>query len=103
MIPLASTGLILGYIDILKRLENHKINSLIFFNVILYFIYNYKIFEEFRGFPYSGIKLNIASICLFIIFALIPVQILNIKILKINYNKSYRRNLLFPSYYHIIF
>jgi len=81
MIPLASTGITLGFIDILKKLENHKIFSLILSFLILLITYNYKIYEKFRGFPYSGIKLNVASICLFIFFSLIPFQTINKKIL----------------------
>ena len=77
MMPIASTGIILSSIKLLKQLENHKLYSLFFCFVILYFTYNYNIFGGFRGFLYNGIKQNIASICLFIFFSLIPLQIIN--------------------------
>lgn len=83
MMPIASTGITLASIDILKKLEKIKVKTLFFCIVVLFFTYNYNLFGEFRGFPYSGIKQNIAGICLFIFFALIPFQIIDKKILKV--------------------
>ena len=71
MLPIALTGLILGSIKLLKTLEKNKNYSFFFSFIILYFTYNYNLFTEFRGFKYNGIKQNIASICLFVLFSLL--------------------------------
>ena len=84
MIPIAVTGLSLRNIDIFKILSNYKIKSISFSMISLYFIYNYNVFGEFKGFPYSGIKQNIAGICLFISFSLIPFNTFKNRII-INY------------------
>ena len=72
MMPIAVTGLTLRKRDIFKNLSHDKIKNIIFSIITLFFIYNYNIFGKFRGFLYSGIKQNIAGICLFISFSLIP-------------------------------
>ena len=77
MIPIASTGIILGYNELIKKLENYKINSLFLSYVIIFFTYNYNLFGEIKGYAYSGIKQNISSICLFVFFSLIPLKKIN--------------------------
>ena len=77
LVPIAITGLILANIEIVKKLGNHRIKTIIFCFMILFLIYNYKIFGNFKGFHYSGIKNNVAGVCLFISFSLIPFE--NIK------------------------
>ena len=74
MTPIAISGLILANIEILKKLSNHKIKSIFFCFFYLFLIYNYKVFGDFKGFPYSGIKNNAAGILLFISFSLIPFE-----------------------------
>ena len=72
MIPIAIAGLTLAHLNILTLFNNHRIKFMLYFITILLFIYNYNVFGVFKGFFYSGIKNNIASICLFISFSLIP-------------------------------
>ena len=72
MLPIAITGIIFAHIELLEQLKNHRNKSIFFSSFILYLIYNYNVFGNFNGFPYSGIKNNIAAICLFISFSLIP-------------------------------
>lgn len=74
MMPIAVTGITLGSKEILEKLKNCKKNSIILCLTFLYFIYNYNIFGDFKGFFYSGLKQNFAGICLFIIFSLIPFE-----------------------------
>ena len=74
MMPIAVTGLTLGYIKIMSLLSIYRIKTIFFSIVILCFIYNYNIFGEFRGFFYSGIKKNIAALTLFLSFYLIPFE-----------------------------
>ena len=81
IIPFAITGLTFAHIKILKIFINHRIKSIFYFIIILIIIYNYNIFDNFKGFPYSGIGKNIAAICLFISFSLIPFEKINNKIL----------------------
>ena len=51
--------------------------------ISLYFIYNFNVFGKFKGFIYSGINQNIAGICLFISFSLIPFNKLKNRIIII--------------------
>ena len=90
MMPIAVTGLTLKNIDIIKILSNKKIKSISFSMISLYFIYNYNLFGQFNGFPYSGIKQNLAGICLFISFSLIPLNSLKFRVI-INYIKVITR------------
>ena len=71
MVPIAITN-----IEILKKLNNHRKKSIFFCLTILLLKYNYNIFGNFKGFFYSGIKNNVAGICLFISFSLIPFEII---------------------------
>jgi len=81
MMPIAVTGLTLRNKDIFKALSNNKIKSIYFSLTSLYFIYNYNVFGQFKGFAYSGIEQNIAGICLFISFYLIPFSSLKNRII----------------------
>ena len=60
MIPIAVTGLTIGYIKLLDSLKIYRIKAIASCIVILCFIYKYNIFGEIKGFTYSGIKQNIA-------------------------------------------
>ena len=81
MMPIAIAGLILKNIDILKKISNDKIKYILFSIIALYFIYNYNIFGNIKGFYFVGIKQNIAGILLFIFFSLIPLNKINNKII----------------------
>ena len=81
MMPIAVTGLTLRKRDIFKNLSNDKIKSIFFSIITLFFIYNYNVFGQFRGFLYSGIKQNIAGICLFISFSLIQFNQIKYRII----------------------
>lgn len=70
MMPIAVTGLALR--KRFTNLSNNKIKSIFVSIIALFFIYNYNVFGHFKGFQYSGLKQNIAGICLFISFYLIP-------------------------------
>lgn len=74
MLPIAITGITLAHIQLLQKLKNHRNKSILYSLVILLFIYKYNVFGNFKGFPYSGIKNNIAAICLSIVFTLIPLE-----------------------------
>lgn len=74
LLSIAVTWLTLEYIKLFEKLKKNRIKSIIFCIIIFYFIYNYNILGQFRGFAYSGIKNNIAVLCLFIFFYLIPFE-----------------------------
>lgn len=77
MIPIAVTGINICSIKLLKTLNNSYKESIFVSIIVLYFIYNYKVFGEFNGFPYSGIRNNLGGLCLFISFSIIPLYNLN--------------------------
>ena len=73
MMPIAISGIILGSMEILRKLIRIRIKSIIFCIIIFYFIYNFNFFGEF--------SLNLVSISLFILFALIPLEKIKNKII----------------------
>ena len=76
MMPIAISGIILGHIEIMKKLIKLRIKFIIFSVIIFYFIYNFNFFGE--------ISLNLVSISLFTLFSLIPFEkIKNKTIIKI--------------------
>ena len=74
MIPIAVTGINLSSIQLLRLLKINYKKSICYSIILLYFIYKYNVFGYFNGFSYSGIKQNIAAICIFISFSLIPFE-----------------------------
>ena len=81
--PNALIGFFLASTNIVEKL-NHKNGKTIFYSlIILIIITKYKLFHELLGYKYGGIRNNIAAICIFLIFLLLPCQKVNIKIKKV--------------------
>ena len=78
--PNAIIGFSLAKYDIKKIIRNNSIISLYSF-IILILISKYNIFSDLKTFKYAGIRLNIAAICIFIIFSSLPFQKIKNKIL----------------------
>lgn len=84
MIPYASTGFSLAYLNIINNLSKHKIKTLTFSILIYNLIEKYSIFSIIKGVAYPGIRLNVRATCLIFIFSLFPSEkITNSKIKKI--------------------
>ncbi len=86
MIPFAVTGFNFGYYKVVIILKNYKIKALIFSIVIYNVVRDYNIFTNVIGVHYSGINLNIQSICIFILFSLIPFDNIKSNALKKSIN-----------------
>ena len=91
LIPFAVTGFTISSFKILNILGKYKFNT--FFISLLSYILTEKfdIFSQVFGIAYHGIKLNVLSVCLIIIFSLFPSKISNRKLnffLKIITNYS---------------
>lgn len=71
--PNAVIGFSLAKYDIMNIIKNNRIISFYSF-IILIIISKYNIFSDLKTFKYAGIRLNVAAICIFIIFSLIPLQ-----------------------------
>ena len=72
LLPFVVVGFTLNALNILKILENYKLNSFIMCLLIYNLANDYNIFIKIFGISYHGIKLNILSICLVILFSLFP-------------------------------
>lgn len=72
LLPFAVVGFTLNALNILKILENYKSNSFIMCLLIYNLVIDYNIFIKIFGISYHGIKLNILSICVVILFSLFP-------------------------------
>ena len=72
LLPFAVVGFTLNALNNLKILENYKLNSFIMCLLIYNLANDYNIFIKIFGISYHGIKLNILSICVVILFSLFP-------------------------------
>lgn len=70
IIPFAVTGFTLSSLNITNIVEKYKIKTFFICLIIYNLIQEYQIFTLFFGVAYNGIKLNVASVCLIIIFSL---------------------------------
>ena len=75
LIPFAVTGFTISSLKILNILGKYKFDT--FFISLLSYILteHFNIFSKFVGIAYNGIKLNVLSVCLIIIFSLFPLKI----------------------------
>lgn len=72
--PFAHSAFLLYSSKFVEKLRINNIKSIIILTLILYLISKYNIFSRLRGYTYSGIDKNIASVILFNIFYLIPLD-----------------------------
>jgi len=70
IIPFAVTGFILSDLNIINKLDNRKLATFFFSLLIYNFSVHYSIFREIQGISYSGVKLNIHSVCIIFLFSL---------------------------------
>ena len=86
MIPFTASGMTCGYYSLINLLKNRKKKSIIFGLIFFIFIFFSKrdvMMEPKKFFLYPGIILNIGGIFLFIIFGLIPFELIKNKVLII--------------------
>jgi len=85
-LPLAATAFILYFSGILNGLRKTRYSNIFYCSLVIYFIYNYKIFisiEKYgRAYNYNGVDKNVFSIFSFIGFYLLPFEISRSKNLK---------------------
>ena len=72
--PFCISGYILGSLGVINYLNKKKIKALCILLSILFISKKYIIFLSINGFDYQGIRLQIISIIIFIIFALNPFE-----------------------------
>ena len=76
-LPNAITGFFFAYINLIEIIiiQKKQFKIFCFSLIILILISKYEIFAELKTFKYGGIRLNIAAICIFNIFSLIPTNL----------------------------
>ena len=77
LIPFAISGFIFGFYKFFNIIKKNKVKTVILSIVIYNSIEGYNILTYIYGFGYSGIKLNIQSMCLIDIFSLFPSESIN--------------------------
>ena len=82
-IPNEVTGFIFGAFEILKKAKKKRKEIMFFSFTTIILITKYNIFAEFKSFKYGGIRSNIAAMCLFLFFSLIPFELIRCKIIII--------------------
>jgi fucose 4-O-acetylase-like acetyltransferase len=80
-IPNAVSGFTLASLGIYQKGKKYKKKIIFFSLLILIIISKYDIFSELKSFKYGGLRLNIAAICIFLFFSLLPVEIIKCKII----------------------
>ena len=81
IIPFSVSGFMMSYFGFIDYLRKYRMKCLYLNLIIFIIICKYEIFNKEKGFFYSGIKLNILSICLFINFSIININIQNTRII----------------------
>jgi len=81
--PHCISGLLLGVHNIPNNLKLHRIKAIFINIIILLFVSKYNFDVNMKCFKYGGIRLDLAAICLFLIFYLSNITINNEKIIKI--------------------
>ena len=82
--PNAKTGFYLSSIDIITKARNNRTKFFLICAAILILITKFHYYDKLDSlynFRYGGIRLNIAAICIFIIFSLIPFDKIKNKII----------------------
>ena len=72
MVPLGVTGFIIGYFNIINKINKYKFQTLVISYITYHIVNNYQLFRIVKITLYSGIELNIKSICAIFIFSLFP-------------------------------
>lgn len=72
MVPLGVTGFIIGYFNIINKINKYKFQTLVISCITYHIVNNYQLFRIVKITLYSGIELNIKSICAIFIFSLFP-------------------------------
>jgi len=86
--PYCITGFIISSIKLIDRFKKYRIKTFYVIISFLVFVINNNIFVRIKGFMYQGINLYIASVSLFIVISLIPLNTNNndmiiVKMIKI--------------------
>ena len=89
-IPNAVTGFSFAFLEIITSLKKYRLNAIFYSSIILIMISKYRIFDDVKTFKYGGLRLNIASSCIFIIFSLLPLEYIKNKTI-INFIKQITR------------
>ena len=81
-IPFTVSGYTLGYYKFLDIIKKHKIKAFVLSYLTYNIIADYNIFIPIKNVIYTGVKLNIQSICLIFIFSLFPSYLVKNNIIK---------------------
>lgn len=91
-IPCEITGFFLSFYKLFNVAKSQRIKTIIFSVLIYYLISNFDVFSNRKGTDYQGINLNIQSICLILIFTVLPFDKIEkkyiLKLIKIINNYS---------------
>ena len=85
------SGYTLGYYKVLDIIKKHKIKTFVLSYLTYNIIADYNILTPIKNVLYTGVKLNIQSICLIFIFSLFPSYLVK--------NKKIRKCLTFITNY----
>ena len=86
MVPLGVTGFIIGYFNIINKINKYKFQTLVISYITYHIVNNYQLFRKVKISMYSGIEFNIKSICAIFIFSLFPSDKITDKYLQKVFN-----------------
>ena len=79
MFPYCVMGFLISYSKIINYFRKNRLVTIITFIYLLYFFYNYKIFNNIKGCQHQGLQFFVVSICIFISFAMFPSELIKDK------------------------
>jgi len=81
-LPYSISGFMLAHFSFISYLKKNKIKTIYILIFILFLVIQYDIFINLIGFCYSGIKIHIICLCIFIIFTIIPIDFINYNLIN---------------------
>ena len=81
LIPFSVAGFLISSLGIIKFFKTFRLKTIITCLYIIYFVLYYDVFNKISGHMYQGVKMFLISICIFIIFAMFPSEIIKNKII----------------------
>jgi fucose 4-O-acetylase-like acetyltransferase len=80
--PLSVIGFFISSSGIINYFRKFRLEVIFSCIYLLYFLYNYEIFNNVKGYYYSGMLLFFSPICIFFAFAMFPSEKLNYWIIQ---------------------
>ena len=73
-IPISVTGILIASIELIYKLKKFRYCNLFLCLMLFYLFFNFRLFNDVKGFNFKGIIKNIRSVLIFVFFSLLPFE-----------------------------